>query len=149
MTAEGHHVAALTGEYDGAARDVIIDAFRKGEAKVLIATNVLSRGIDVSSVSLVINYDIPDMPAEPGSRRNVADPQTYLHRIGRTGRFGRVGVSITFISNRTEWTMLMDIQNYFKIEMTQVSTNDWDELEETVSKLIKSSRSGSNFNSRT
>lgn len=56
MCAEGHKVASLTGAYEGAERDRIIDAFRKGEAKVLIATNVLSRGIDVQTVSMVINY---------------------------------------------------------------------------------------------
>jgi len=56
MVAEGHQVASLTGEFIGAQRDAIIDAFRNGTAKVLIATNVLSRGIDVQSVSMVVNY---------------------------------------------------------------------------------------------
>ena len=56
MTAEGHKVASLTGGFEGTQRDFIIDAFRSGEAKVLITTNVLARGIDVQSVSLVINY---------------------------------------------------------------------------------------------
>ena len=56
MTAEGHKVASLTGAYDGAARDAIIDSFRGGLAKVLITTNLLSRGIDVQSVSMVVNY---------------------------------------------------------------------------------------------
>jgi ATP-dependent RNA helicase DDX19/DBP5 len=56
MTAEGHTVVSLTGERDPSVRDAIIDQFRKGEAKVLIATNVLARGIDVSTVSMVINY---------------------------------------------------------------------------------------------
>ena len=56
MTAEGHVVASLTGGLEGQARDVVIDAFRSGKAKVLLATNVLSRGIDVQSVSLVVNY---------------------------------------------------------------------------------------------
>lgn len=56
MVADGHKVAQLTGALEGHQRDTIIDSFRKGEAKVLIATNVLSRGIDVQSVSIVINY---------------------------------------------------------------------------------------------
>ena len=56
MNAEGHTVASLTGALEGASRDGIIDKFRHGQAKVLITTNVLSRGIDVQSVSLVINY---------------------------------------------------------------------------------------------
>jgi ATP-dependent RNA helicase DDX19/DBP5 len=144
MTAEGHKVVSLTGGYEGAQRDMIIDAFRLGQAKVLIATNVLSRGIDVQSVSMVINYDVPDKPIQ-GQRGFVSDPQTYLHRIGRTGRFGRVGVAVTFISSRRDWEMLMDIQKYFGADMTKVSTEDWDELEEVVSRIIKSSRSGANF----
>jgi len=143
MTAEGHRVASLTGGYEGAQRDAIIDSFRLGHAKVLIATNVLSRGIDVQSVSMVVNYDVPDRFL--GQGRYEADPQTYLHRIGRTGRFGRVGVAVTFISSRRDWEMLMQIQKYFGAEMTKVSTDDWDELEETVTRIIKSSRAGSNF----
>jgi ATP-dependent RNA helicase DDX19/DBP5 len=56
MTEQGHHVASLTGAFEGASRDKIIDEFRDGKAKVLITTNVLARGIDVQSVSMVINY---------------------------------------------------------------------------------------------
>lgn len=56
MTAEGHTVASLTGSVEPSVRDKVIDDFRDGRAKVLIATNVLARGIDVSTVSLVINY---------------------------------------------------------------------------------------------
>lgn len=56
MNAENHTVACLTGEFEGAQRDIIIDSFRSGQCKVLIATNVLSRGIDVQTVSLVVNY---------------------------------------------------------------------------------------------
>ena len=143
MVAEGHKVVSLTGAYEGAQRDAIIDSFRLGHAKVLIATNVLSRGIDVQSVSMVVNYDVPDAMVRPGVFRG--DPQTYLHRIGRTGRFGRVGVAVTFISSRRDWEMLMEIQKYFGAEMTKVATDDWDDLEETVSKIIKGSRAGNNF----
>lgn len=56
MTAEGHTVASLTGAVEGSVRDRVIDDFREGRAKVLITTNVLARGIDVSTVSMVINY---------------------------------------------------------------------------------------------
>ncbi len=143
MTAEGHKVASLTGGYEGSQRDLIIDAFRMGHAKVLITTNVLARGIDVQSVSMVVNYDVPDKFV--GGGRFVADPQTYLHRIGRTGRFGRVGVAVTFVSSRRDWEKLMEIQNYFGVTIQKVATNDWDELEEQVTKIIKSSRAGSNF----
>ena len=56
MTAEGHKVAQLSGALEGYARDEVIDQFRSGRAKVLITTNVLARGIDVQSVTMVINY---------------------------------------------------------------------------------------------
>jgi ATP-dependent RNA helicase DDX19/DBP5 len=144
MTSEGHKVVALSAGLDGATRDTIIDAFRKGQAKVLITTNVLARGIDVQSVSMVVNYDVPFSP-NPVTKIMEPDPQTYLHRIGRTGRFGRVGVAVTFVSNRKDWEALMVIQKYFGAEMTKVATDDWDELEDIVTKIIKSSRSGSNF----
>ncbi len=144
MTSEGHKVVSLSGGLDGGVRDTIIDSFRMGHAKVLITTNVLARGIDVQSVSMVINYDVPMHP-HPVTKVFVPDAQTYLHRIGRTGRFGRVGVAVTFVSNRKDWEALMEIQKYFGAEMTKVATDDWDELEETVTKIIKSSRSGSNF----
>lgn len=143
MTAEGHKVVSLTGEQEGNERDTVIDAFRMGHAKVLITTNVLARGIDVQSVSMVVNYDVPDKFV--GHGQMVADPQTYLHRIGRTGRFGRVGVAVTFVSKKKDWEMLMEISKYFGAEITKVATDDWDDLEETVTKIIKSSRAGSNF----
>lgn len=136
MVAEGHAVASLTGGIEPAQRDEIIDRFRNGTAKVLITTNVLARGIDVSTVSMVVNYDIPELHT-PGAIRRVADAQTYLHRIGRTGRFGRVGVAVSFVSNKEEFNMLKDIQKYFKTEMTRVDTRDWDEVELIVKKIIK------------
>lgn len=69
MNAEGHQCACLTGEYTGKDRDTIIDAFRDGRAKVLITTNVLSRGIDVQSVSLVVNYVSDSLTTSILSRR--------------------------------------------------------------------------------
>ena len=138
MTAEGHQVVQLTGALEGADRDSIIDRFRTGSAKVLITTNVLSRGIDVSSVSMVINYDIPDKDGR-------ADSETYLHRIGRTGRFGRVGVAISFIYDKASWEMLNQITEHFGVVPTKVPTDDWDHVEEVVKKVIRSSRAGSNM----
>lgn len=150
MVAEGHKVVSLTGAVEGAARDQTIDAFRLGHAKVLITTNVLSRGIDVSTVSMVVNYDVPDKPIEGTGgygKKTIfeADPSTYLHRIGRTGRFGRVGVAVTFVSSREDWQMLDDIRRYFNTEISMVKTSDWDELEENVKKIIKSSRAQASF----
>ncbi|KAF2181965.1 P-loop containing nucleoside triphosphate hydrolase protein [Zopfia rhizophila CBS 207.26] len=136
MEAEGHKVAQLSGALEGPERDRIIDQFRNGEAKVLITTNVLARGIDIQSVTMVINYDIPL------DARNQPDPETYLHRIGRTGRFGRVGVALSFVHDRASWQALNDIATYFKTDLHAVDIKDWDAVEEMVQKIIKSSRAG-------
>ncbi|KAI9724659.1 MAG: RNA helicase required for poly(A+) mRNA export [Chrysothrix sp. TS-e1954] len=139
MIAEGHSVASLTGALEGQERDRIIDAFRNGQAKVLITTNVLSRGIDVQTVSMVVNYDIPE------GERGRADPETYLHRIGRTGRFGRVGVAISFVYDKKSWQALHDITNFFNIVPEKIDTSDWDEVETRIKAVIKSSRAGTNM----
>ncbi len=73
------------------------------------------------------------------------DPETYLHRIGRTGRFGRVGVAITFVYDKRSWEQLFKITKYFDITPTRVETDDWDSVEDTIKKVIKSSRAGSNM----
>jgi ATP-dependent RNA helicase DDX19/DBP5 len=134
MTADGHQVAHLSGALEGADRDQVIDRFRNGAAKVLITTNVLSRGIDVQSVTMVVNYDIPE------ARAGIADPETYLHRIGRTGRFGKVGVAISFISDKRGWEMLNEIARHFGCEIQPLPTDDWDNVEKTVKKYMHSKK---------
>lgn len=132
MKSEGHKVSVLHGQLDHEDRDRVIDDFREGRSKVLITTNVLARGIDIASVSMVVNYDVPtDQNGNP-------DPSTYLHRIGRTGRFGRVGVSVTFIHDRRSYEQMEYIRQYFKIEMTRVPTEDMDEVEKVVKKVLRS-----------
>ncbi|KAH8724037.1 P-loop containing nucleoside triphosphate hydrolase protein [Phaeosphaeriaceae sp. PMI808] len=137
MVAEGHKVAQLSGALEGHDRDRVIDQFRSGEAKVLITTNVLARGIDVESVTMVINYDVPTM-----ADGRTPDPETYLHRIGRTGRFGRVGVALTFVHNEASWKQLNAIALYFKTDLHPIDTGDWDEVEDMIQRIIKSSRAG-------
>jgi len=70
------------------------------------------------------------------------DPETYLHRIGRTGRFGRVGVALTFVHDKQSWTQLNQIAEYFKTDLHPIDTSDWDNVEELIQKIIKSSRAG-------
>src|SRR3569833_806312 len=136
MEADGHRVSALHGAYEGQNRDALLDDFRTGKSKVLITTNVLARGIDVSSVSMVINYDIP--MKGPGDAE--PDAETYLHRIGRTGRFGRVGVSNSNDHNRQRNRALSQIAEHFRIDLIQLSPENWDETEKKVQEVIKSSR---------
>ena len=80
-------VSAMHGEMPQQDRDRIMQEFRSGKSRVLIATDVWGRGIDVQQVSLVINYDLPN------------NRELYIHRIGRSGRFGRKGVAINFVTN--------------------------------------------------
>lgn len=136
MEADGHTVSSLHGAHEGKIRDALLDDFRSGRSKVLITTNVLARGIDVSSVSMVINYDIP----MKGSGDREPDAETYLHRIGRTGRFGRVGVSISFVYDRKSYDALNQIASFYGIDLIQLSTDDWDATEKKVQNVIKSSR---------
>lgn len=71
-----------------------------------------------------------------------ADPETYLHRIGRTGRFGRVGVALTLIHDEPSWRQLAFIADYYKTEVQPLPLDDWDAVEETINKVIKNSRAG-------
>ena len=80
----------LHGDLIQKDRENIMDEFRNGKTRILIATDILARGIDVQQVSLVINFDMPKYP------------QTYIHRIGRSGRYGRKGVAINFVTRREQ-----------------------------------------------
>lgn len=134
MTAEGHKVASLTGALEGEDRDKVFARFCSGEAKVLITTNVLARGIDVQTVTMVINYDIPEtVDHQP-------DFETYLHRIGRTGRFGRTGAALSFVHDRQSWNALMAICKHFGVEPTKLDTSNWDDVEKTLKTIMKNSR---------
>lgn len=141
MTKDGHHVVAVHGAFEGSERDAILERFRTGQIKVLITTNVLARGIDVQSVNMVINYDVP----MKGRHEDEPDAETYLHRIGRTGRFGRVGVSISFVFDRKSFTALSQIASFYQIDLVRLPTDDWDETEAMIKRITKSSRAGTNL----
>lgn len=141
MSADGHKVSALHAAFDGNERDELLTKFRSGENKVLITTNVLARGIDVSSVSMVINYDIP----MKGRNDEEPDYETYLHRIGRTGRFGRVGVSISFVYDKKSFDALSKIADQFGIDLVHLDTEDWDEAEARVKEVIKKNRAQASY----
>ena len=141
MVADGHRVSALHGAFEGTDRDQLLDDFRSGRSKVLITTNVLARGIDVSSVSMVINYDIP----MKGPSDREPDAETYLHRIGRTGRFGRTGVSISFVYDKKSYDALTAIANVYGIDLIQLKPDDWDYTEAKVQEILKSARSKADY----
>ncbi len=75
-------------------RVAVMKEFRGGNSRILISTDLLSRGIDIQQISIVINYDLPSLPH---------DKEAYIHRIGRSGRFGRKGVAINFVTRKDFW----------------------------------------------
>ncbi|MEN2495781.1 MAG: DEAD H (Asp-Glu-Ala-Asp His) box polypeptide 19 (DBP5, ) [Marteilia pararefringens] len=115
MSKDGHAVSMLTGALDVDQRASIMQRFRTGKERVLITTNVTARGIDVATVNLVINYDLPLLMHQSGT----VDYETYLHRVGRTGRFGKKGIAINFIK-QGELNFIRDLENRFAIKIASV-----------------------------
>uniref|UniRef100_A0A673BUW5 RNA helicase n=1 Tax=Sphaeramia orbicularis TaxID=375764 RepID=A0A673BUW5_9TELE len=127
LAKEGHQVALLSGEMTVEQRAAVIERFRSGKEKVLVTTNVCSRGIDVEQVSIVINFDLPmDMGGN-------ADSETYLHRIGRTGRFGKRGFAVNLVDGQHSMDLLTQIEMHFKRKITKLDTENLEEMEKLLS----------------
>ena len=110
MTQKDFTVSSMHGDMDQKERDLIMREFRSGSSRVLITTDLLARGIDVQQVSLVINYDLP------------TNRENYIHRIGRSGRFGRKGVSINFIT-QGDVEDLKDIEKFYSTQIQEMPSN--------------------------
>jgi ATP-dependent RNA helicase DeaD len=102
----GMNVRALHGDMSQGSRDGVMLAFKGGRVPILVATDVAARGLDISTVTHVINYDVP------------TSPDTYVHRIGRTGRVGRSGRAITFVEPRQK-RELEAIERHIGTSITQ------------------------------
>jgi translation initiation factor 4A len=97
----------IHGDMEQMERNKIMKDFRAGKYRVLISTDLLARGIDIQQVSLVINYDIP------------INKENYMHRIGRTGRYGRKGVALNFITDRDEEN-IKTIETYYDLKINEL-----------------------------
>jgi len=106
LSTRGFAAEPLNGDLSQDARIQVLNRFRAGQVKVLVATDVAARGLDIDDISHVFNFDLPD------------DPEVYVHRVGRTGRAGREGVAITLLSPRERW-MLRRIEEYTRFRMTR------------------------------
>jgi len=102
-----------------------VKEFRDGLTKILISTDVLSRGLDVSTVSLVINYDMPVEHSNP----RAPNFETYLHRIGRSGRFGKKGAAFNLLLGADERAVLDAIADHFDHPVPEVKFEDDDAFE--------------------
>lgn len=100
-------VASMHGDMKQDERDSVMNDFRSGALRVLISTDVWARGIDVQQVSLVVNYDLPN------------DKENYVHRIGRSGRFGRKGVAINF-TTKEDFQEIRDLEKHYLIKIREM-----------------------------
>jgi translation initiation factor 4A len=103
-------VSFMHGDLEQGQRELIMREFRTGSTRVLITTDLLARGIDVQQVSLVINYDMP------------TNYENYLHRIGRSGRFGRKGVAINFVTE-VDAQMLKDLETHYNTHIEEMPSD--------------------------
>ncbi len=121
----GYTAEALHGNMRQNERDAVMAKFRNGDINILVATDVAARGVDVENIEAVFNYDIPN------------DEEYYVHRIGRTGRAGRVGVAYTFVSGR-ELFKLKDIQRFTKKKIKMYEPPTLFDIEESrMGRLLK------------
>ena len=111
-------ITIIHGKMSQTERNETVNDFRTGKTRLLLTTDLLSRGIDIPQVNLVINYDIP------------YNKETYIHRIGRSGRFGKVGVAITFIKleDEIDRKLFDKLKYYYKMDINELPENISDYL---------------------
>ncbi len=118
LRARGYAAAAISGDVAQAQRERTVNQLKSGKLDILVATDVAARGLDVDRITHVVNYDIP------------VDIESYVHRIGRTGRAGRKGDSISFVTPR-ERRLLSAIERHTKQPLTQMQLPTIDDVNET------------------
>merc|ERR1712048_963529 len=110
LRAANFPIASIHGDMLQKDRDSVMEDFRSGRCRQLLATDLIGRGLDVQQVSLVINYDIP------------VSKEFYIHRIGRSGRFGRKGIAINFVK-KDDLKQMQDIEQFYSIKINEMPTN--------------------------
>lgn len=105
LVAERHSVSSIHGHMDASVRDQAFQDFLQAKTKILITTDVFSRGMDIPQVNLIVNFDLP-------MSSNESFEESYIHRIGRSGRFNRSGFVIDFVSGAEDLRTLTQIQTY-------------------------------------
>jgi ATP-dependent RNA helicase DeaD len=115
LTRRGFPAEALNGDLSQEARERTLNRFRQNQVKVLVATDVAARGLDIDDISHVFNYDLPD------------DPEIYIHRIGRTGRAGKTGIAISMVTPR-EKRLLRQIEILIRQPLTKTALPTEDEI---------------------
>ena len=116
LMSRGFPAEALNGDLNQQTREQVLNRFRHNQIKVLVATDVAARGLDIDDISHVVNYDLPE------------DPELYVHRVGRTARAGKTGIAISLVTLKDLWH-LHRIEKYTKQEITQVKIPTIAEIE--------------------
>lgn len=98
----------MFGDLTKEERDTCVNKFRDGIINVIISTNILSRGFDMQTIKLVINLDVPIQKGKP-------DYENYMHRIGRSGRFGNSGVALTLLEREEDEAAFFNIVDHYKL----------------------------------
>ncbi len=129
LEAGGYKCTSISGQATHEERDKVIREFRAGTTKVLISTDVLSRGFDHAAVTLVVNFDPP--MTQTG---NQPAYETYMHRIGRSGRFGRPGAAFNLVCGEEEKRTVDAISAHFAHAIPPVPYNDEEAFEEVLKK---------------
>jgi len=122
LQARGYSAEGLHGDLKQVQRDRVMGKFRRGAVDLLVATDVAARGLDINDIEAVFNYDLPQ------------DEEAYVHRIGRTARAGKAGKAFTFITGKSEFFKLKNIQKYSKAKIFQKglpSSEDVGEIRKT------------------
>lgn len=125
LQARGYAAAALNGDMPQSQRKQVVDRIKKGSLDIVIATDVAARGLDIDRISHVINYDIP------------YDTESYVHRIGRTGRAGRKGKALLFVTPR-EQRLLKDLERTIKQPIKPINPPSVQEMQDNRSKQLAS-----------
>lgn len=143
MKSQGHSVSLICGTskqtssgevIDPQVRDKVLDEFRTGVSKVLISTDVLARGIDVPAVTLVVNYELPiNYDGVMSGDKMGVNYETYIHRIGRTGRFGAKGIAVNLVTNE-EVHKVDSIKKFYNCDIEKVEA-DIDALEKRLKEI--------------
>jgi translation initiation factor 4A len=105
-------VVYIHGNMEQAERNIIMKQFRSGSSRILITTDLLARGIDIQQISLVINYDLP----------SIRKKENYIHRIGRSGRFGRKGIAINFVTNN-DYKIVEELEKFYNTQIQEMPDN--------------------------
>lgn len=121
LAARGYKVNALHGDMNQMRRNQVIKSFKNKEFTILVATDVAARGIDVPDISHVINYGLPD------------DQESYIHRIGRTGRAGKQGISVTFVDQRQMYRVRW-LEKKYQVSITSIEVPQFEDI---IQKRVK------------